>query len=193
MADQKRPPQEEEQAKKSGELEKKLRKSEKRLQEQLQEAQKTQAKAQERFKRAEARMQKRAVRVQRLQERLAAVRQQQAGRTNPQQPAAEHAFSGVSGERATPAAGRGKAPSNASAPQEDAVEQAKEARATAEAAEMAARLASERAVEVSSRLGQPDSGRHLEQEPAESQLEVDRASIEALSTGCGETCRGTGR
>jgi len=30
MADQKRPPQEEEQAKKSGELEKKLRKSEKR-------------------------------------------------------------------------------------------------------------------------------------------------------------------
>ena len=50
----------------------------------------------------------------------------------------------------------------------------------AEAAEMAARQASERAVEVSSRLGQPDSGRHLEQEPAESQLEVDRASIEAL-------------
>ncbi len=86
----------------------------------------------------------------------------------------------MSGERAASAAGPGKAPSNASAPQEDAVEQAKEARATAEAAEMAARQASERAVEVSSRLGQPDSGRHLEQEPAESQLEVDRASIEAL-------------
>src|SRR2546422_6336508 len=36
------------------------------------------------------------------------------------------------------------------------------------------------ALPISSRLGQPDSGRHLEQEPAESQLEVDRASIEAL-------------
>src|SRR5256884_7126938 len=125
MADQKRPPQVEEQAKKSGELEKKLRKSEKRLQEQLQEAQKTQAKAQERFKRAEARMQKRAARVQRLEERLAAVRQQQAGRTNPQQPAVEHAFSGVSGGGATPPAGPCQGPPNAPGPQGGAVEQAK--------------------------------------------------------------------
>ena len=50
MADQKRPPQEEEQAKKTVGLEKKLRKSEKRLQERLQGAQKAQAKALERFK-----------------------------------------------------------------------------------------------------------------------------------------------
>lgn len=174
MANQKRPPQEEEQAKKSGALEKKLRKREKRLQERLQDAQKTQARAQERFKRAEARVQKRAADVQRIEERLAAMRQQRAGRTNPQQPAVEHASSGVSGEGAPLADGPGT-----SATQEEAVEQAREARAAAEAAEMAARQAAERAVEVSSRQGQAVTDGYQEQEPGESQSEVDRATIEA--------------
>lgn len=54
-----------------------------------------------------------------------------------------------------------------------------EARAAAEAAEESARLAAERAVDVAARLEQIGSGRHLEQELLQLQVEAERASAMA--------------
>src|SRR5438477_3024088 len=76
MADQKRSPQQEEQASGRTEPERKLRQRERRMQERLQKAKQAYAKAQERVKRAEARLQKRQARVQRLEERYTLLRQQ---------------------------------------------------------------------------------------------------------------------
>ncbi len=172
-------------------LEKKLRKREQRLLGRLQEAHTAHENALERFQRAEARLLKRAARVQRLEARLATLRQQITELATAQVPSTgvdetlyadalrEHTSSENMSDTPLLENNQDARPSvyeTETAPRE----RARITRSVAEATEVAARLAVERAHGVAMRLAHRATGRHLVQELLLLEADAARASVEAL-------------
>lgn len=157
-------------------MEKKLRKREKRLLERLQEAQLAQANAAERFQRAEARLLKRMARTQRLEAHLATLRQQHEALAS--SIVTTHNSDTSSSDNTEYA--QDNTVSTTHENENDAAAKARAARTVAEATEVAARFAIERALHVAARLEQMATGRHLSQELLALEAEAARASVAAL-------------
>lgn len=177
---------------------KRLSKRKRRLQERLQKAHESKERAEERLQRMQARMQKRSARVQRLEERLRETRLQLQSLHKPGDTIAldissaegvdthtedimidvhapEHLLNGAMKQQGSEDVYVDIMQSVDLATLAEAIVVAQDARYAADMAEDAARIALERVQSAEKRLDQSGMARHLEQEQAQMQQEVERA------------------